>query len=192
MGAIDNVVGEDMRKTLYISQNEPVNVDNKILVISENNFQTITKRLNECGYTWQSGDKIENDILNDPGIFIHTDAMDKSISYSERIYISETALNHIILDPEHLVEKHVYSEYFELQPNEFLLITQNNEEIIGDYLAQHGYRFGFDKQFEKDLLQAGMLIKLAQENKRIGQTYLEPKYIYEYNIVNYIFTKVDL
>lgn len=181
-----------MRKTLYISQNEPVNVDNKILVISENNFQTITKRLNECGYTSRLGDKIGNNDLNEQGIFIHTDAVDKSISYSERIYVCETALNYIVLDSEHLVEKHIYSEYFELQPNEFLLITKNNEKVIGDYLAQHGYRFGFDKQFERDVFHAGMLIKLAQENKRIGQTYLEPKYIAEYNIVNYIFTKVDL
>ena len=62
MGTIDNVIGADMRKTLYISQNEPFNVDNQILVISENNFQTITKRLNECGYKWRSGNKIENDV----------------------------------------------------------------------------------------------------------------------------------
>ena len=192
MGTIDNVVGEDMQKTRYIHKNEPFNVDNEILFISENNFQIITKRLNECGYTWESGDKIDSNDLNDPGIFIHTDAVNKSISYSERIYISEIALNYIILDSEHLVEKHIYSEYFELQPNKFLLITKNNEKIIGDYLAQHGYRFGFDKQFERDVFHAGMIIKLAQENKRIGKTYLEPKYIDEYNIVNYIFTKVDL
>ena len=181
-----------MQKTRYIHKNEPFNVDNKIFVISENNFQTITKRLNECGYKWLSGDKIDNNDLNNPGSFIHTDAVDKSISYSERIYVCETALNYIVLDSEHLVEKHIYSEYFELQPNEFLLITKNNEKIIGDYLTQHGYRFGFDKQFERDVFHAGMIIKLAQENKRIGKTYLEPKYIDEYNIVNYIFTKVDL